>query len=213
MLLRPYSTLDRMQGFSITRSLLAGTILLLGSQAIAETGWVTDVLSLGLHRAEDTSDRAFRTLKSGDEVEILSRDGYYARVRMPDGTEGYVKVAYIVTDKPARAVVAETAAERDRLSAELEDLKAAFADPAERLEQLEGELAAARNALDEATTEVNVLEEQNSRLVARDEQYRFSLPYAWVAGAALICLIAGILLGLWWNDYQSRRRHGGIRVL
>lgn len=202
-----------MYEFSITRVIVACTLLLLGSETIAETGWVTDVLSLGLHRAEDTSDRAFRTLKSGDELEILSRDGYYARVRLADGTEGYVKVAYVVTDKPARAIVAETAAERDRLAAELEDLKAAFADPAQRLEELEGELATAREALDEVTARADNLEEQNSRLVSRDEQYRYSLPYAWVAGAALICLVAGILVGLWWTDYQSRRRHGGIRVV
>jgi len=33
--------------------------------ALAETAYVTDNLRLGLHQAEDTSDRAFRTLESG----------------------------------------------------------------------------------------------------------------------------------------------------
>ena len=28
----------------------------------------------------------------------------------------------------------------------------------------------------------------------------------------IIALIAGILLGQWWDDRQSRKRHGGIRV-
>ena len=41
--------------------------------ALAETAYVTDNLRLGLHQAEDTSDRAFRTLESGQPVEILSR--------------------------------------------------------------------------------------------------------------------------------------------
>ena len=33
--------------------------------AMAETAYITDNLRLGLHRAADTGDRAFRTLESG----------------------------------------------------------------------------------------------------------------------------------------------------
>ena len=52
----------------------------------AETGYVTDNLRLGLHQAADTSDRAFRTLESGQELEIVSRNRNYAQVMLPDGT-------------------------------------------------------------------------------------------------------------------------------
>ena len=41
-------------------------LLLAAGAAHAETGYVTDQLSLGLHNASDTSDRPFRMLKSGD---------------------------------------------------------------------------------------------------------------------------------------------------
>ncbi len=88
--------------------------------AVAETAYVTDNLRLGLHEAEDTSDRAFRSLESGQAMEILIRDRNYANVRLPDGTEGWVKNAYLVDDKPAKLIVAETQAERDALAAELE---------------------------------------------------------------------------------------------
>ena len=44
--------------------------------AMAETAYITDNLRLGLHRAADTGDRAFRTLESGQELEIISRDRY-----------------------------------------------------------------------------------------------------------------------------------------
>jgi SH3 domain protein len=179
----------------------------------AETGYVTDVLSLGLHRAEDTSDAPFRTLRSGDAFEILERDGYYARVQLPDGTTGYVKANFIVTEKPARAIVDETAAERDRLAAQLSDLKAAFAEPAERMEQLQQQLGLLQAERDAAVVRASEFEAANRDLVARQERYRHSLPYAWVAGAALICLVGGILIGLWWVDRQIRRRHGGVRVV
>jgi SH3 domain protein len=179
----------------------------------AETGYVTDVLSLGLHRAEDTSDAPFRTLRSGDAFEILERDGYYARVQLPDGTTGYVKANFIVTEKPARAIVDETAAERDRLAAELLDLKAAFAEPAARMGQLQQQVASLEAERDAATTRAAELEVANRDLVARQERYRHSLPYGWVAGAALICLLGGVLIGFWWVDRQIRRRHGGVRVV
>jgi hypothetical protein len=77
-------------------------LILLPLQGIAETAYVTDNLRLGLHRAQDTSDRAFQTLDSGQQLEIISRNRNYAQVELPDGTPGYVKVAYLVFDKPAK---------------------------------------------------------------------------------------------------------------
>jgi cbb3-type cytochrome oxidase subunit 3 len=38
------------------------------------------------------------------------------------------------------------------------------------------------------------------------------MPLPWVAGALGVCLLAGFLVGLWWVDYRSRKRHGGIRI-
>jgi SH3 domain protein len=181
--------------------------------AHAETGYVTDILSLGLHRASDTSDDPFQTLRSGDEFEILARDGYYAHVRLPDGTTGYVKASFIVTEKPARLIVEQTAAERDALAAEVAELKSAFAEPAAHLDALQKEAVGLRTDRDAAALRNAELEEANAGLVEQQEDYRHSLPYTWVAGAALLCFVAGILLGLWWTDHRIRRRHGGIRVM
>ncbi len=83
-------------------------LALLPLVAAAETAYITDNLRLGLHQSEDTSDRAFRMLESGQELEIISRDRNYANVRLPDGTSGYVKAAYLVDEKPAKLIVAET---------------------------------------------------------------------------------------------------------
>ena len=51
-------------------------------------------------------------------------------VRLEDGTEGYVKAAYVVYEPPAKLIVNETQAEVERLSSELAEAKAAFAEPA-----------------------------------------------------------------------------------
>ncbi len=178
----------------------------------AETGYVTDKLILGLHQAEDTSDRAFRSLESGQAVEILSRDRNYAHVQLPDGTQGYVKAAYLVYEKPAKLIVAEAQAEAARLASELEEIRQAFSGPAATIEALQQKSADLQAQLDDRTAQLAEIGTQNDDLRSRQQDYRYSLPLSWVAGAIGACLIAGFLCGLWWVDQRSRKRHGGIRI-
>ena len=189
-----------------------GLLALLPLLAAAETGYVTDRLMLGLHKAADTSDRPFRSLESGTEFEVLSRDRLYAHVRLPDGTEGYVKAAYVVYDPPAKLIVNQTQAEVERLSSELAEAKAAFAEPAAVIDSLKEETATLKSDLETARERVEDLEEDNRKYLSRAERYQYSLPYTWVGGAIVVCLIAGFLGGLWWVDHRSRKRHGGIRI-
>jgi SH3 domain protein len=192
--------------------LIIGVLILLPVLAVAETAYVTDSLRLGLHAAEDTSDRAFRYLESGQAMEILSRDRNYANVRLPDGTEGWVKSAYLVDEKPAKLIVAETIAERDRLAGELEQVRAAMADPAAIIEELRDQAAQLSTDLDTARSEIAALREENASIEGLKARYRGSVPLIWVGGVIALCLIAGVLIGLWWVDYRSRKRHGGIRI-
>lgn len=192
--------------------LLLGLFALLPVLAAAETGYVTDRLMLGLHQAEDTSDRPFRSLESGTAFEILSRDRLYARVRLADGTEGYVKAAYVVDEPPAKLIVNQAQAEVERLTRELEEAKAAFAEPAAVIDSLKSQAAALESELEAARTRLGDLEEDNAQYQSRAERYQYSLPYTWVGGAIAVCLIAGFLGGLWWVDHRSRKRHGGIRI-
>ena len=180
--------------------------------ALAETAYVTDNLRLGLHQAEDTSDRAFRTLESGQPVEILSGGRNYARVQLPDGVQGYLKAAYLVFEKPAKLIVAETQAENEKLVRQLAETKQAFAEPAAAIAALENDIVERQSALDESTTKVEELTKENDRFRRRQDNSRYAMPLAWVAGALGVCLLAGFLVGLWFVDYRSRKRHGGIRI-
>lgn len=192
--------------------LFIGVLALVPLLASAQTAYVTDTLQLGLHRASDTSDRAFRNLDSGQELEILSRTTYYANVRLPDGTLGWVKAGFLVNDKPAKLIVAETRAEADRLAGDLEELRSAFAAPAATIDALNQQVADLQARLDNSDAKAVELDEQNASLRNRQSQYKNSMPLQWVAGAVGLCLIGGFLFGLWWVDQRSRRRHGGIRI-
>jgi SH3 domain protein len=192
--------------------LFIGVLLLLPVLAAAETAYVTDNLRLGLHAAEDTSDRAFRFLDSGQAMEILIRDRNYANVRLPDGVEGWVKSAYLVDEKPAKLIVAETIAERDQLAAELEETRQAFAEPAAVIDQLRNETSDLTGQLENARTQIDALQAENASIRGLKEEYRGSVPLKWVGGVIAVCLVVGFLGGLWWVDHRSRKRHGGIRI-
>ena len=187
-------------------------LLLLPFAALADTAYVTDNLRLGLHAAEDTSDRAFRYLESGQEMEVLIRDRNYANVRLPDGAEGWVKSAYLVDEKPARLIVAETIAERDQLAAELDETKQAFAEPAAMIDRLRSETSELTGRLENAQAQIDALTEENAAIQGLKEEYRGSVPLKWVGGVIAVCLVVGLLAGLWWADHRSRKRHGGIRI-
>ncbi len=180
--------------------------------ALAETAYVTDNLRLGLHQAGDTSDRAFRTLESGQTVEILSRGRNYAHVQLPDGVQGYLKAAYLIFEKPAKLIVAETQAENEKLVRQLADTKQAFAEPAAAIAALKNEIAERQAALDESATKVEELSEENDKFRRRHDNYKYAMPLPWVAGALGVSLLTGFLVGLWLVDYRSRKRHGGIRI-
>ena len=191
---------------------IIGVLALLPLMAAADTAYVTDNLRLGLHQAEDTSDRAFRFLDSGQPMEVLISGGSYANVRLPDGTEGWVKSAYLVDEKPAKLIVAETIAERDALAVELDRAKQAFAEPAATIDGLKNDAAVLTSELENAKAQVADLQAEVESIQGMKERYRGSVPLNWVGGAILVCLIAGFLGGLKWVDYRSRKRHGGIRI-
>lgn len=192
--------------------LVIGVIALLPMIAAAETAYITDNLRLGLHQAADTSDRAFRMLDSGQELEIISRNRNYANVRLPDGAQGYVKAAYLVAEKPAKLIVEETIAERDSLIAELDETKRAFAGPAATIQGLKDQVAEFESKLEGADSEIADLKKENASILGLKEKYKGSLPLNWVVAAIGVCLIGGFLAGLWWVDRSSRKRHGGIRI-
>lgn len=179
---------------------------------IAETAYVTDILRLGLHRAEDTSDQPFRTLVSGTELEVLARTTNYAHVRAADGQEGWVKSAYLVLDKPAQLKIAETETELAALRAELDRAKSAQRGAEQQLDQVSQQIDAASSSSDAVEATLSRLKAENADFEERLERYRGSIPISWVLGALAVTLVAGFAGGLAWVDYTSRRRHGGFRV-
>lgn len=180
--------------------------------ATAETVYVTDELRLGLHRAEDTSDRPFRTLSSGDRLEVLERSTNYALVRADDGSEGWVKSAFLIDEPPARFRLAAVEAELEAKSTLAAGAEAAIAEARDRAAEAETALVALREETAAALERLERLETEHRRAKARLDAYRGALPLTWSLAAIVAALVAGFVGGLWFFDRRSRLRHGGFRV-
>ena len=109
-------------------------------------------------------------------------------------------------------LLAETQAEVDRLTNELEETRQAFAAPAATIDSLRAQNEDLQSRLDSSEANAAELAEENSELRENQAQNRMLVPLQWVGGVALACLVGGLLFGFWWTDYRSRKRHGGIRI-
>ncbi len=194
------------------RPLIVVAAVVLAAPASAETAYITDILRLGFHHAEDTSDRPFRTLLSGTELEVLERTTNFARVRAADGQEGWVKSAYLVADKPAQLRVAETEAALESIQLELDLAESAKLAAEQQLAQATQHVGAAAASSGAIESTLARLKAQNVDFERRLATYRGSIPIPWVLGALFVVLCAGFAAGMAWVDYTSRRRHGGFRV-
>lgn len=180
--------------------------------AAQETAYVTDMLQLGIHRAQDTSDAAFASLASGTELQVLERVSNYARVRTPAGQEGWVRSAFLVSEQPARHRVAGLEEELEALREELARSQAARIGAEEQAARLRQELESDSESLGSMQATLSRLRSENEAYESRLETYRRSLPLVWVVAALIVTLVGGFVGGLWWLDALIRRRHGGFRV-
>jgi SH3 domain protein len=178
----------------------------------AQTAYVTDILRLGIHRAEDTSDRPFDNLVSGTELEVIERVPNYAFVRTTEGQQGWVKSAYLVAEKPAQLRVAEVEAELAVLRAGLQAAETGQRAAEQAAEQASRQHAATTSSAEAIQDTLARLKQENDGYAAQLEAYRGALPLKWVAAALVFVLAGGFVAGIWWLDAAIRRRHGGFRI-
>ena len=174
----------------------------------AETVYVTDELRLGLYEGEQTRGRPFKTLVSGDALEVLERARVSIRVRTPDKDEGWVKTAYVVSEEPARRRVAMLSQANLQLIEERDAANAAKAAAEARIKSLQQDLSITEAGIEN----LPALEKANADLRAQLAKAGAQVPLSWLMVSASVALLIGALAGYFWLDRKVRRRFGGIRV-
>ena len=182
-------------------------LTLLATHALAATAYVTDELVLGVYATQTTQGQRLATLHSGAAVETLSTNGDATEVRLPDGTTGWVKTAYLTNIEPATTRLKQMQDELDRTHA----TTPALAEAAERseVERLTRELAAAQQTAADAAAQPT----PGTGGPAVPSAPVRSEPHVW---QWVVALCAALGLGFWLGYAALARRikakFGGIKV-
>lgn len=97
----------------------------------AQAAHITDKLLAGLYEKPASGQQPVQLLASGTPVEVLEEKGGYQRVRLADGTQGWVNGSYITDQKPAQAKLLEAKAQIAGLEEELAEAVARACVPEE----------------------------------------------------------------------------------
>ena len=80
---------------------------------------VTDKLLAGMYSSPKTKGIPLKRLPSGTQVEVLERGKVFHKVRVEDGTEGWVNSAYLTEETPAKALLVEARARAQHESSQV----------------------------------------------------------------------------------------------
>ncbi len=221
----------------VAKGLLLLPVLAAASAASAETLYVVEQLVVNVNSAPDATGERVATIKSGDAVEVLDRQGDQIHVHLANGTDGWIRKSYLSADEPLHVRVAERTAEVEKLKQDVT--------------RLEGELAAAKgtprgkqgaqtNTGPGATTAAPASaaatsptpaptstptatpgadEPAASEQPAHEPPYFMTPPdsparpvWHWALGSFVVALGLGFALGWWTLDRRIRRKYGGLRI-
>ena len=208
----------------------AGVCAFVAPLARAETLYVIEQLVVSVNAAADGSGERVGQIKSGDSVELIERQDDQAHIRLPSGTEGWVKTSYLSESLPLH----------EQLAARTQDLEKVRKEKA----QLETDLTAARKAASAATaaaaknppaaaaapapTPTAAPAVETPPLAASpapdpaspgapplfpESTLMPSRPtWLWAVGCSIVSLGIGFALGWRLLDRRIRAKYGGLRI-
>lgn len=194
--------------------------LLALATAHAETLYVVEQLVVNVNSAPDASGERIATVKSGEGVELLERQGEQVHVRLAGGREGWIRAGYLSAAAPLRVQLAQRDAEVARLQ---EELKQLAAQPAVARSPAAGAAAptavptaAAATAADSPAAPPPAAAEDpgnsSGMLFGGSAAEHPVRAWPWALGGALLGLAIGFALGVVLLDRHIRRKYGGLRI-
>lgn len=117
--------------------------------SFAETRYVTDRIMLGVHQEAEANSTLLTSIPSGSTVNVLDTQGEFSKVKLNNGTEGWVLSSYLLKEKPAVA--------------ELDDLSAKYQQANQSARKSEKEAQLWRDELSNAKNQIKALKKQMSK--------------------------------------------------
>jgi hypothetical protein len=174
----------------------------------AEPFYVIEQLVVGVNSAPGGLGDRIATIKSGDHVEMIERQNDETHVRLGNGTEGWVKTAYLSADLPLQRRLSDRTAEAEKLKRDVSRLESELAT---------ARLAASSNA-DPPPAQPGT-PSQPAGTAVHDASFFMTPPdqptrpmWQWVLGSSASALVGGFVLGWRMLDRRIRRKYGGLRI-
>jgi SH3 domain protein len=132
----------------ICRLLVTGiAILFLATMVHAETRYVTDKMHITFRTGPGNDRKIVSLLNSDQPVAILQSEGEWAKVRLPNGKEGWVLQQYLSAEVPCRIRIKDVSSSLEALKNELEVVQTAYQQLEAEKTTLERNLKASRQEL------------------------------------------------------------------
>ncbi|HSW53254.1 MAG TPA: TIGR04211 family SH3 domain-containing protein [Sulfuricaulis sp.] len=189
-------------------------LLLLGvvSAAQAETVYVAERIRIGLRAEVVETSAVVKTVETGTPLEVIERFDKLARVRDPQGTEGWIEARYLTPDPPAQLQLdklqgdlAKSRTQAAEAQAQLKKAQSTLAEQAEKIRELE------KNAVDRPApapvAPVAIKAPPPVTPAAANAGFGFS--YLWL-GISFAMLGIGFAAGVRWLRESIRKRSGGM---
>ena len=218
-----------MKGLWIFVLLLSG-IFVLADRGLAAREYVTDSFEITFRSAPGTDKKIIGMLSSGQPVDVLTTDGEWTLVRLPDtDKEGWVVSRYLISRLPwesqAKTLQEEVAnlsvklskitEESAALSEQRQDLTAELNSRTQELVQLRKEHSELQKGAEgylklkalyaAAEKNLSAARKELSRTVRENEEIRSSQIAWWFVSGALV-LLCGLLIGILIGKQQKKRR-------
>lgn len=194
-----------------TLHVLALTLLMnIVSTAQAETSYVTDRLRVPVYSDPAGVGPALGEIKTGDEVEVLQRQGAYSMIKL-NTLEGWVESKHLRRAKPAVVMLNEARKELNDVKLELRNLS----DKAMIMEKQMGSISQQRDLAQQGKAakeeEESKLREALASAETRAKMAEAGISIGWII-ACILALAGGFWAGVWWDREQNRKKLGGMHI-
>ncbi len=119
----------------------------------ADSLYVTDRILLGVHESASKDSPLLQSVPSGTSLEILAENNGFKEVRLPNGAQGWVDAAFLVSEQPAPA-------QYDILLAQHKQTQAALATVQKKLKKTARELQVREDEVSNANTTIQGLKKK-----------------------------------------------------